>query len=217
MEYLATFETYSGRIYYAFDRDHNVIDETPTAQDLSAIYVGIDFNIDPMSAVIAIRNKDDLCIVDEIRMYSSNTQEMVEEIHSRYPTSKVWAYPDPAASQRKTSAGGHTDITILQNAGFIVKAPRTHTPVRDRINAVNSRLCDSTGQRRLFITKNCKYTIEAIERQVYKPGTTQPDKDSGYDHMNDALGYLVDYLFPVKRDRAVDLYAPKRFTHGITA
>jgi PBSX family phage terminase large subunit len=214
-EYLATFETFAGRIYYAFDRNKNVIDEQPTEQDLQTIYIGMDFNIDPMSAVIAIRNQNDLCIVDEIRMFSSNTSEIVEEIKSRYRNSKVWVYPDPAARQRKTSAGGATDLTILQNAGFIVKSPNNHTPVRDRINAVNSRLCDSTGQRHLFFTKQVKYTIESLERQTYKEGTTQPDKDGGYDHMNDALGYLVDYLFPVRRDIDPALLEPQRWTHKL--
>ena len=214
-EYLATFETFAGRIYYAFERAKNVIDAQPTDQDLQTLYIGMDFNIDPMSAVIAIRKGDDLCVIDEIRMFSSNTQEISQEIKSRYPKSKIWVYPDPAARQRKTSAGGQTDITILSNQGFVVKAPNSHNPVRDRINAVNSRLCDSTGVRRLFITKNCKYTIEALERQTYKEGTSQPDKDSGYDHMNDALGYMVDYLFPVQRQREYDPHAAKRWTHQI--
>jgi len=214
-EYLATFETFSGRIYYAFDRALNVVDAEPTEQDVGTIYIVMDFNSDPMSPEVAERNKDDLCIIDEIRMYSSNTQEAVAEIRSRYPKSKVWVYPDPASRQRKTSAGGSTDLTILQNAGFVVKAPNSHTPIRDRINAVNSRLCDSTGQRRLFILKRCKYTIEALERHTYKEGTSQPDKDSGYDHMNDALGYLVDYMFPVRRDRDPDAVRPQRWAHRI--
>ena len=214
-EFLATFETYAGRIYYSFDRKHNVVDGTITPEDLAVIYVGMDFNIDPMSAVIAIRKGDLLCVIDEIRMFSSNTQECVAEIKSRYPRSKVWVYPDPAAHQRKTSAGGATDITILQNAGFVVKAPRSHTPVRDRINAVNSRLCDSTGKRHLFITSKCKYTIEGLERHVYKEGTTQPDKDSGYDHMMDALGYMIDYQFPVRRDQDPNLLKEQRWGHRI--
>jgi phage terminase large subunit len=136
----------------------------------------------------------------------------VDEIKSRYPKSKVWVYPDPASKQRKTSAGGATDITILQNAGFVVKAPNSHTPIRDRINAVNSRLCDSAGIRHLFVAPHCKYTIEGLERHTYKEGSTQPDKDSGYDHMMDALGYAVDYLFPVRRDYS-HIEQPKRFTH----
>lgn len=214
-EFLATFETYAGRIYYAFDRVGNVTDGAIEPKDLDTIYVGMDFNIDPMSAVIAIRRGDILYAIDEVRMYSSNTQELVEEIRNRYPKSKVMCYPDPAGHQRKSSAGGATDITILQNAGWVVKAPRQHTPVRDRINAVNSRLCDSTGIRHLFIKPTCKYTIEGLERHTYKEGTTQPDKDSGYDHMMDALGYMIDYLFPVRRDRDPDNIKPQRWGHAL--
>ena len=213
-EFMATFETYAGRIYYSFDRAHNVL--IPEQYDTNVIYTGWDFNIDPMSVVIAVRHGDSLHVIDEIRMFSSNTQEAVEEIKSRYPKSRIWAYPDPASRQRKTSAGGSTDLTILQNAGFVVKVPNAHTPVRDRINAVNSRLCDTTGIRHLFIDPKCKYTIEGLERHTYKEGTTQPDKDSGYDHMMDALGYMVDYMFPIRRDIDPALTIPQRFGHAIT-
>ena len=213
-EYMGTFETFAGRIYYSFDRSHNV--QKIDIEDRSVIYLGMDFNIDPMTAVIAIRSGDNLYVIDEIRMFSSNTTEIVEEIKSRYPKSKVWVYPDPASRQRKTSAGGFTDLTILQNAGFVVKAPNSHTPVRDRINAVNSRLCTSTGKRNLFIDPRCKNVIEGLERHTYKEGTSQPDKDSGYDHMMDALGYMIDYMFPVRRDRE-ETNQPKRWTHQIAA
>jgi len=212
-EYLATFETFAGRIYYGFDRAMNVKSWDKPIPDV--LYIGMDFNIDPMSAVVAIREGDTLHVIDEIRLFSSNTQEAVAEIKSRYGRCKVWVYPDPAGHQRKSSAGGTTDITILANAGFVVKAPRHHTPVRDRINAVNSRLCSTTGIRHLFIDPKCKYTIEGLERQTYKEGSIQPDKDNGYDHMNDALGYMVDYLFPVRRDVDPALTQPRRWTHGL--
>lgn len=212
-EFMATFETYAGRIYYSFDRVQNC--KPPENIDLSVIYIGMDFNIDPMSAVIAVRQGDSLYVIDEIRMFSSNTTEIVEEIKSRYPKSRIWVYPDPAARARKTSAGGSTDVTILQNANFVVKVPNAHTPVRDRINAVNSRLCDSKGIRRLIINPSCKYTIEGLERQTYKEGTTTPDKESGYDHMMDALGYMVDYMFPIRRDVDPAAIAPQRWGHAL--
>lgn len=196
-EYEATFESFAGRIYYAFDRA-NIQQFTVDKPDV--IYIGMDFNIDPMSACIGVRAGEVMYIIDEIRMFSSNTQEMVAEIRSRYPKSKVWVYPDPAARQRKTSAGGATDLSILQNAGFIVKAPLSHDPVRDGINAVNARLCDAANQRHLYIDPKCKYTIESLERHAYKEGTSQPDKDSGYDHMTDALRYMISYIWPVRRD-----------------
>ena len=213
-EYMATFETFAGRIYYSFERALNVKPFSEPVPDV--LYLGMDFNIDPMSAVVAVRKGDTLHVIDEIRLFSSNTQEAVDEIKSRYPKNKIWVYPDPAARQRKTSAGGVTDLTILQNAGFIVKAPNSHTPVRDRINSVNSRLCSSSGQRGLFVDPKCRNTIEGLERHTYKQGSSQPDKDSGYDHMMDALGYMVDYLFPVTRDREVNPNAPRRWGHQIT-
>ena len=213
-EFMATFETYAGRIYYAFDRLTNV--QHLEKIDTSVLYTGWDFNVDPMSVVIAVRVQDVLHVIDEMRIFSSNTQEAVEEIKTRYPRSRIWAFPDPACRQRKTSAGGSTDLTILQNAGFVVKVPHSHTPVRDRINAVNSRLCDSQGVRHLFLDSKCKYTIEGLERHTYKEGTVQPDKESGYDHMMDALGYMVDYLFPVKRDIDPSLTTPQRWGHAIS-
>jgi phage terminase large subunit len=212
-EYMATFETFSGRIYYSFDRAHNVHKYLGNTPDV--LYVGMDFNIDPMSAVVATRMGDTLHIIDEVRIFSSNTQEVITELKQRFGTSKLWVYPDPAGNQRKTSAGGVTDVTLLTNAGFVVKAPRNHTPVRDRINAVNSRLCSSSGIRHLIIDPKCKYTIEGLERQTYKEGSSQPDKDSGYDHMNDALGYMVDYLFPVRKDIDPSLLIPQRWGHRV--
>jgi len=212
-EYLASFETFAGRIYYSFDRAQNVVKYT--GEEPTVIYCGIDFNVDPMSCVIATRTGDTLHIIDEVRLFSSNTEELCQELKQRFPKTRIWAYPDPAGRQRKTSAGGVTDITILQNAGFTVKVPRAHTPVRDRINAVNSLLCTANGIRRLLIDPKAKYTIEGLERQTYKEGTSQPDKDSGYDHMNDALGYVVDYIFPVRKDIDPDLLIPKRWGHQI--
>lgn len=209
-EFMATFETYAGRIYYAFDRKEHVL---PIECDTSVLYTGWDFNIDPMSVVIAVRSHDVLHVIDEIRIFGSNTQEAVDEIKHRYPKSRIWAFPDPACRQRKTSAGGSTDLTILQNAGFTVKVPNSHTPVRDRINAVNARLKDTAGNKYLYINPNCKYTIEGLERHTYKEGTQQPDKGSGYDHQMDALGYMVDYLFPIKRD--IEPMEPTRWGHSI--
>jgi len=213
-EYMATFETYSGRIAWAFNRELNVCNAPPQL-DTRTIIVGGDFNVSPICAVIMLRDGDMLYAVDEIQMYSSNTHELAEELKTRYPNSKIYFYPDPAGSARKTSSGGLTDHTILANAGFVVKSPRAHTPVKDRINALNSRLCSSDGLRHLFISPRCKYTIESLEKFCYKEGTQTPDKGQ-YDHMFDALSYAVDYLFPIKRELDPSLAQPQRFGHALS-
>jgi hypothetical protein len=195
-EFEATFETFSGRVFYAFDRKYNVqswVGEVPTE-----LLVGIDFNLDPMSAVLATRSGNTLHIIDEIKIFGSNTDELVDEIRTRYPNRRIIAFPDPAGAQRKTSAAGRTDHTILRNAGFTVKAHSVTSSVRDGINAVNSKLRSSDGVTSLLIDPRCRFLIECLEKQTYKPGTSQPDKSSGWDHMNDALRYITEYLFPIR-------------------
>jgi hypothetical protein len=201
-EFEATFETFSGRVFYAFDRKYNIRPYLVEADNksLPELHIGMDFNVDNNSCVIAVRpNPQVLQVIDEIKLMGSNTDEMVQEIRNRYPLNKITVYPDPAGSQRKTSAGGRTDHTILRNAGFTVKAPNSHNAIRDGVNAVNAKLCSSSGITTLFFDPKCKYSIECLEKHTYKEGTSIPDKDSGFDHMNDALRYMVDYLFPIRQ------------------
>ena len=196
-EYEASFVNYSGIIYYNFNRTVNIINDYKPTND--TIHIGMDFNVDPMAAVVGQIKNNDLIIFEEIQIWSSNTNEMVEEIQRRYK-GKVIIYPDPASRQRKTSAGGFTDLAILKNAGFEVKSRPTAPLVRDRINSVNAKLKNANGVSSLFMLNSCKNMIKSIERQIYKEGTHVPDKDSGYDHFNDALGYLIEYVYPLRRD-----------------
>ena len=210
-EFNATFESFGDQVAWAFNRDEN-IKELPNA-DLRTIYIGMDFNVAPINAAIMVREGEDLYIIDEIQMYSSNTDELATEIKRRYPNSKVFVYPDPSGAARKTSANGHTDFTILTNAGFNVKAPRRHDPVRDRINALNARLRSADSKNHLFVSKRCKYSIESLEKYCFKPGTQIPDKDSGFDHMFDAISYCVAFIFPLQRVQ--EPFVPERWGQKI--
>ena len=196
-EYEASFENFSGRVAYNFDRTQHLIDlpQLPT----KVIWIGLDFNVHPMCASVMVVDKDVIYVIDEIRIANSNTLEMVLEIKRRYPNSEIRAYPDPAGSARKTASGGLTDHIILRNNHFKVFAPHSHTPVKDRIAASNSPLMNDRGDIKLFFSKKLKYTIESLERYVYKEDTQIRDKGQ-YDHMFDALSYAVDYLFPIRRD-----------------
>jgi len=210
-EYEASFETYSGTIYYNYTQDSVYKEDKTPLKDAKHIYIGMDFNIDPMSAAVAVKTEKGLVIMDEIVIHGSNTDEMVDEIRTRYPQKGVTVYPDPASRQRKTSAGGRTDLSILVNAGFTVKAKSQHPAVRDRINAVNSALKSADGKQKLWVAPNCKSVIRSLSRQIYKPGTSQPDNNENLSHMNDALGYMVEYLYPVTRNR-INNSAPTTWT-----
>jgi hypothetical protein len=208
-EYLASWVNVSGKIYYNFDRNKHVAKQEFDKD--APIHIGIDFNIDPISGSICQIINGKLHQFDEISIYGSNTEELAQEIMNRYDRTKVICYPDPAGHQRKTSANGRTDITILQQY-FKVEAKRKHDAVRDRINAVNSLMESADGTVRFSIDPNCMNSIRCLERQVYKEGTSIPDKDGGFDHQNDSLGYLVAHIAPITKPvRAIP--KPKRFTH----
>jgi hypothetical protein len=208
-EYMGSFVNYAGQIYYNFDRELNVLKNYKP--QMKTIHIGIDFNLDPMTAVISEVVDNKIYIFDEIQIYSSNTNELADEIKSRYKEYNIFAYPDPAAKQRRTSAGGVTDLSILKNAGFNMRVRNAHPLVKDRINAVNAKLLSAKGVRSLFIANSCKNMLKSISRQTYKEGSQAvPDKTSGLDHMNDALGYLVEFLFPVRREFTPS--PPQRFS-----
>jgi hypothetical protein len=211
-EFEATFETFEGVVAYNFSREHNI--RALANPDVRTLHIGMDFNTSPVTAAVYVQHGKEMYQIDEVHMLNSNTTEMAAEISRRYPTSKVICYPDPAGAQRKTSASGATDFTILRNAGFEVKAPRSHNLVRDRVNSYNARLCSSDGVRHLFIDPKCKYTIESLEKFCYKEGTQIPDKGK-WDHMFDAASYCIDYLFPIKRDVDPESLRPQRWGHAL--
>ena len=206
-EFLATFEAMSGRVYSNFDRSENVSDQLNEIG--TSALVGMDFNVDPMTAVIGIRAADQLHIVDEITMGDSNTELMAEELKDRFDY--VTVYPDPSGRARKTSAPvGRTDFAILQNARFEVRAPRQAYPVVDRINTVQAALKTADGKRRLFIHPRCKQLVKALDGLTYIEGTHQPDKSGGLDHITDALGYLVMGELPLRRH--IEARTPQRWS-----
>ncbi len=196
-EYEANWQSSGNIIFYAFDKD-NI--EKFSGEIPNQIHIGLDFNISKMTAVIGVKYKTGLHIIDEIVLRNTNTDEMCQAIKQKYPDKMIFIYPDSAGSQRKTSAGGNTDHTILQQYGFKVMANKANPLVKDRINAGNRLLCDAYGNRNLFVEPTCRETITAISKWEYQANTNIPKKDAekGYDGVNDSWSYMVSYLYPIK-------------------
>lgn len=215
-EYCATFESFGGRVYYAFDRQKSV--KRCIYDPARDIHVGMDFNVNPMSAtVFQIQDDGEVWQVHEIQIPSSNTFEMCQELKRRYGRENafkhIFIYPDPAGAQRRTSAQGETDISILRKEGFTVLAMSSHPLVRDRINVVNAMFENAAGERRLFVDPSCKKSIESYERLSFKEGTSDPDKTQTYlsdnsttiDHLVDSCGYFCFTKFGKSPTRAIHI------------
>lgn len=199
-EFEASFESFDGVIYHNWNREKHI---SPYKFPIpSIVHVGIDFNTSPMSAIIfAGHGANSLWAIDELVLYNSNTHQMAQQIKNKFPNQRIIIYPDPAGRQRKTSAMGQTDISILQNEGFIVKVRKGSIPVRDRINAVNSLLMNANKQVRLLVDPKCKMTVKAMEKMSYKEGTNIPDLNNDYNHISDAFGYAIEYQYPVSKNK----------------
>lgn len=199
-EFEASFETMSGRVYYPFDRGVHVgkYDFNPSLP----IWIGMDFNIDPMSAVVyQPQQSGELWAVDEVVLFGSNTEEVCKELDKRFwrYQKQITIYPDPAGGARQ-HARGETDLDILREAGFPrIKYRKRHPLVADRVNAVNRMLRAANGTVRMRIDIKCKHLINAFEQTIYKRGTRDVDKDAGVEHSADAGGYCIELEYPVRK------------------
>lgn len=190
-EYEASFETLSGRVYDNFSRapwpkgncDARIVDQG------GPLVIGLDFNINPMSAVVFQDADGWPQVVEEIELFSSNTEEMAQVIQRKYPERAITIAPDASGQNRHTSSPlGQTDLTILRSHGFKILVKNSNPNPVDRINNVQSLLCSGTGLRRLTIHPGrCPKLVRALEGQTYDKGKV--DKTLGLDHITDALGY----------------------------
>ncbi|HEY4133492.1 MAG TPA: PBSX family phage terminase large subunit [Gemmatimonadaceae bacterium] len=190
----------NGRVYSSFiNKPYPIGNIDESIEDLGGVLlVGMDFNVNPMSAVLATRAADECLVHDAIAIMTSNTDEMAAEIRRRFPLPRhIVVCPDPSGKQRRSSAPvGQTDFTILESYGFEVRAPAAAPLVVDRINNAQ-RMFAFEGRRRTRVHSRATALITARANLVYKEGTSQPDKKSGFDHMCDAHDYLLWQEFNV--------------------
>jgi hypothetical protein len=202
-EFEASFENLSGLVAISFS-DENI---DKNVQDLAVLplLLGVDFNIDPMSGICAVKKGDVLWVFDEIIMTGgATTWDFCEEVQSRFGVERrIIACPDPTGGARKTAGVGATDHNILRKSGFTVSSPRNPWKIRDKITCVNTALLDATGTRRLFIHPRCKELIKSLRTLTYSPGTGLPNKNLGVDHAFDALGYLCLQTFNLAKPESL--------------
>ena len=189
-EFEASFENLSGLVAVSFS-DANIDSEIRDLPILPLI-LGVDFNVDPMTGICAVKKGEELWVFDEIIMTGgATTWDFAEEVHRRYGVERrTIACPDPTGGARKTQGVGVTDHTILRKSGFSVSTPKSPWKVRDKITAVNTALLDASGTRRCKIHPRCRELIKSFRTLTYTPGTGLPNKNLGVDHAFDAFGYL---------------------------
>lgn len=181
-----------GLVYYGFDIESNRRDLPDPGHELE---VGMDFNVDPMAAVVFWSNGDHCHIIDEIELPNADTQQMCSELHERYPGRIRTVFPDASGKSRRTSSpGGKSDFHYIREAGFTIDVGSANPLIRDRYNAVNGKLRPHVGQPTLTVSPKCRKLIHYMSAYAHSKLNDQKHMS----HLLDAMGYPVARKWPVK-------------------
>jgi len=184
----------SGSVYAEFDRALNGTDAVEMPSE--PLHLGLDFNVGKMAAVTFVIRDGLPYAVDELTGLL-DTPAMIAAIKARYQGHAIFIYPDASGGNRKSQNASESDLALLRNARFTVLSAPSNPAVKDRVLAMN-QLIHSEGIRRLRVNADrCPTFVEGLEKQAYDKNG-EPDKTSGFDHVNDAAGYFAFYRFPVR-------------------
>lgn len=184
----------SGTVYHAYDRKANACGDAML--DAEPAFVGMDFNVGKMAAVIHVKRAGMPRAVGEV-VNAYDTPDMIRILKDRLGERQIRVYPDASGGSRKSVNASLTDIRILKDAGFIVSAPEANPPVKDRINSMNAMFCNAQGERRYLVNADlCPTYADCLEQQVWADNG-EPDKASGNDHHPDAGGYFIHRDYPI--------------------
>lgn len=180
-----------GAIYNLFDRGINVM---PCELDKRyPVYVGVDFNVDKMSATYIqyIGGKFYQCREVQLTHRNANTYDMADKIIEDLSSKgfNVQIVPDSTGRARKSSVkSGQSDHQILRDKGL--KVLETSNPlIRDRQNNMNIKF----KKQELIIDPSCKDTIKEIET------LSSRDNEGKVSHLSVTTGYVTWLLAPLRR------------------
>ena len=178
-----------------------------------------DFNVDPMSCILAHKTEDKVFYFDEFVLENTTTQGTIDAIIKRYPNHKsdIIINGDASGDNRSTQSE-LSNYVIIRNA-LKRHYPTTkikfdlrpyNPPINQRVQAFNAMICNHNGERKIFIDKRCERLLYNIYNLKYKVGTDIIDvptyaqiKNENslkfLEHPFDAASYLVEFYFPIKR------------------
>lgn len=185
----------SGTVYSSYNRDKNRSAET--IQKKEPLYIGMDFNVTNMSAVTYVQRKNVWHAVDELKgIY--DTPSMIDAIKERYAQHNVTIYPDASGKSRKTVDASISDIHLLRQANFTVKARDANPRVKDRIMAANSAFDHNMV---MVNDDKCPEYARCLEQLAFNKNG-EPDKTQNIDHLPDAGTYPIAYEMPIRKPLA---------------
>jgi len=205
----------SGLVVKGFTKD-NI--KPITYQPNMPLHLTWDFNVDPMSCILAHKTNDKVFYFDEFILENASTEQTIKEVIKAYPDHKAQIIINGDASgDNRSTQSEWTNYVIIQNALVehygerqISVQIRPHNPrIKNRIAAFNAKVKDYAGRIGLYVDPKCEKLLYNIYNLKYKVGTdivdvpsyTQIKTDNNLkflEHPFDAASYLVEYYFPLQ-------------------
>jgi len=193
-----------GLAYYEFDRERHVCEiDTEVLENLAGTkyHIGMDFNVDPMTATVGYYSKGTFFVIDEVFQNNSDTPRMCDELIGRgYAGAEL--FPDSTGKRRQT--GGKTDFQELRDRGFSLQGTTNPYQV-DRVNNLNRLLKNN----KIIIAPGCKKLIKDLEMVSWKNNELDKKDDPMLTHISDAFGYWTwakdNVIFGSRRSKTVQL------------
>lgn len=184
----------SGTVYRNYNRI--ACDSDEQIRPKEHLRIGQDFNVGKMASVIYVVRDNGWHAVGEL-VGLLDTPDTIRVIQERYEGHQITIYPDASGASRKSVGASLSDIKLLKQAGFKVRAKPKNPLVKDRVLSVNAAF----DKGMLWInSKNCPETAKCIEQQPYDKNG-EPDKTAGLDHQCDAFGYPIIFEMPVNKPK----------------
>jgi hypothetical protein len=209
-EYEASFETALGKIYEDYAKANYTTETIKPHEQLMWFH---DFNYTPLSSGIGVRRGEAFYILDEIILESAvarqSALEFVDKFRGHNNKSLV-LYGDPAgrAGEKHGHSSDYTEMeqVLRQNGWKVERKVKNAAPaIKDRQNAVRAKICNANGHVSLFVNRSkCQYVDKGLATVQIKKGSTFLEDDSNkYQHITTAIGYCVDYEWPINKVESV--------------
>lgn len=206
-EFRASFETANGKIYEDYSKDNYT---NATIQPHEALHWMHDQNFTPLSSSVAVIRGDDVYILDEIVLISAVSKQSAKEFVEKFKDHQnkhVFIYGDPAgrAGEKHGHKSDYNDIEDVLSANgwtYTRRVKTAHPAIKDRQNAVRAKIRTADDHISLYVNpQTAPWSHKGLATVQLQQGSAfQEDQKNQYQHITTAIGYFIDYMFPVSYD-----------------
>lgn len=202
-------EIASEGVYYSYDKEKNFRPSAYKVDPNHHIHISFDFNIGegkPLSATVFQHIDSNFHFFSEAVIHGARTVDALEELHGKglFEHDVKFEIHGDATGRHSDTRSRHSDYSLIKDwlnnsksksgksIRFEVKVPLSNPRVRDRHNVVNGQLCNSLGQRHVFVYPGAETLDEGLRLTKLKPGAGYIEDDSkAFQHITTAAGYGI--------------------------